>query len=265
MEKILVIITCCVLLAVCLSACGKKSTGANTSTVPGTVESSTSETVESTSNEVSEVASSEATETASNNTADETTATEEVIYQVELTAIGSDKFSVIDTYRKLSGLGLKEAKDLVNTAPFIMLTTNDSDEANQYKTSLEAVGATVTIIDETGDVVLSENTEPATDNTETSEAVSTTGGTYAVDRVFSIKDAGTVFTGTIQEGSIKMGDSAVIILEDGTEIPVTINRIEVFGSFLEEAEAGQNVGIGFAEAIEKDSVLTAKTVLISAE
>lgn len=263
MEKILVIIVGCVLLAVCLSACSKKNTGANTSTVPGTVESSTSETVESTSSEVSRVASSE------------TTATEEVIYQVELTAIGSDKFSVIDTYRKLSGLGLKEAKDLVNTAPFIMLTTNDADEANQYKTSLEAVGATVTIIDETGDVVLSENTEPATestetsevatDNTETSEAVSTTGGTYAVDRVFSIKDAGTVFTGTIQEGSIKMGDSAVIILEDGTEIPVTINRIEVFGSFLEEAEAGQNVGIGFAEAIEKDSVLTAKTVLISAE
>ncbi len=259
MEKILVIIVGCVLLAVCLSACGKKSTGANTSTVPDTIESSTSETVESTSN----------------NTADETTATEEVIYQVELTAIGSDKFSVIDTYRKLSGLGLKEAKDLVNTAPFIMLTTNDADEANQYKTSLEAVGATVTIIDETGDVVLSENTEPATestetsevatDNTETSEAVSTTGGTYAVDRVFSIKDAGTVFTGTIQEGSIKMGDSAVIILEDGTEIPVTINRIEVFGSFLEEAEAGQNVGIGFAEAIEKDTVLTAKSVLISAE
>ncbi len=236
MKKILVSVLCCALLMGGLTACGQKLAEAP--------ESKTTETVES-------------------------TAQEEVLYVVELTSFNDSKVAVIKAYRELTGLGLKEAKDTVDLAPCVILETTDEEMANQYKTALEEAGATVTISNgtasETESTTSSEAPSETTETATTGIETVTTGGSFTVDSIFYITDAGTVLTGTVNQGSIKMGDSVVIILENGTEIPATINRIEVFGEFLEEAETGKNVGLGFEEDIAKETVLTAVSVDVVTE
>lgn len=66
-------------------------------------------------------------------------------YSVELTVIGHDINSVVKTYRDITGLGLKEAKDKVYSAPCVILETTSQGDAESYKTALEACGATVNI------------------------------------------------------------------------------------------------------------------------
>lgn len=348
MKKKLVTMLCCILVINSFAACGNtqpkneasQATG-DTTEVQDTLaditesEPASEETVESTASEtVESQPSSEVNE--ENNTEDK----EPMTYRVELTDIGDNKVLLIKTYRLLTGLELKEAKDTIDSAPCILLETTNGEEANLYKTSLEGCGATVVIHEESIDpsVQTSEETSQAYyvkllsvgDNQEkvievfmditnmellptttliesvpclvyqttdlekanalvsalteagatidenmTDSAISKdneqatpqeiSGAKFAVDSVFSITGAGTVLTGKVEQGSIKLGDSAVIVLEDGTEIPVTINRIEVFGGLLEVAEEGKNVSLGFEEEITKDSVLTAVSVVVAAE
>lgn len=66
-------------------------------------------------------------------------------YCLELTTIGNDAVSVIKTYRDITGLGLKEAKDKVDVAPCVLLETASLRDAENYKTALEASGATIKI------------------------------------------------------------------------------------------------------------------------
>ncbi len=64
-------------------------------------------------------------------------------FDVVLAAFGEKKINVIKEVRALTGLGLKEAKDLVESAPKAIKEAVSKDEAEQVKAKLEAAGATV--------------------------------------------------------------------------------------------------------------------------
>jgi large subunit ribosomal protein L7/L12 len=64
-------------------------------------------------------------------------------YDVILTEVGGQKIQVIKEVRALTGLGLKDAKDLVDGAPKAVKEDADEAEANDIKAKLEAVGASV--------------------------------------------------------------------------------------------------------------------------
>ncbi|HEX9847154.1 MAG TPA: 50S ribosomal protein L7/L12 [Acidimicrobiia bacterium] len=64
-------------------------------------------------------------------------------FDVVLTSAGSAKIQVIKEVRALTSLGLKEAKDLVDSAPAAVLESVDEETANKAKGILEGAGATV--------------------------------------------------------------------------------------------------------------------------
>jgi large subunit ribosomal protein L7/L12 len=66
-------------------------------------------------------------------------------FNVILTAIGEKKINIIKTVREITALGLKEAKDLVESAPKAIKEGVTMDEANELKKKFEAEGATVEI------------------------------------------------------------------------------------------------------------------------
>ena len=68
---------------------------------------------------------------------------EQTEFTVVLTAAGAQKIQVIKVVRELTGLGLKEAKDLVDGAPKEVKVGVSKDEAAQVKSKLEAAGASV--------------------------------------------------------------------------------------------------------------------------
>lgn len=66
-------------------------------------------------------------------------------FDVVLQAVGEKKIQVIKVVRELTGLGLKEAKDLVDSAPSTVKETIGKAEAATMKAKLEEVGATVVV------------------------------------------------------------------------------------------------------------------------
>jgi large subunit ribosomal protein L7/L12 len=70
-------------------------------------------------------------------------AAEKTEFDVILTSIGEKKINVIKEVRAITGLGLKEAKELVESAPTTVKEGASKDEANELKAKLEAVGAGV--------------------------------------------------------------------------------------------------------------------------
>lgn len=66
-------------------------------------------------------------------------------FDVELTEVGAQKVKVIKVVREATGLGLKEAKDLVDGAPKIVKEGADKAAAEELKKQLEEVGAKVTL------------------------------------------------------------------------------------------------------------------------
>ena len=66
-------------------------------------------------------------------------------FDVELTEVGAEKVKVIKVVREITGLGLKEAKDLVDGAPKIVKEAAAKGEAEEIKKKLEEVGAKVTL------------------------------------------------------------------------------------------------------------------------
>ena len=66
-------------------------------------------------------------------------------YDVELTDCGPNKVKVIKVVREATGLGLKEAKDLVDGAPKTVKEQASKEEADDLKAKLEAEGANVTL------------------------------------------------------------------------------------------------------------------------
>ena len=66
-------------------------------------------------------------------------------FDVELTEVGPNKVKVIKVVREAPGLGLKEAKELVDGAPKVIKEAAEKAEAEDIKTKLEAEGAKVTL------------------------------------------------------------------------------------------------------------------------
>ncbi len=72
-------------------------------------------------------------------------AEEQTEFDVVLAAIGPKKIQVIKVVRELTSLGLKEAKDLVDSAPKAVKEAISKDEAEAVKAKLEEVGATIEV------------------------------------------------------------------------------------------------------------------------
>lgn len=70
---------------------------------------------------------------------------EKTEFDVELTDVGPNKVKVIKVVREATGLGLKEAKDVVDGAPKVVKQGVSKEEAEDLKTKLEAEGAKVTL------------------------------------------------------------------------------------------------------------------------
>ena len=70
---------------------------------------------------------------------------EKTEFDVELTSAGSEKIKVIKIVREVTGLGLKEAKDLVDGAPAMLKEGMSKEDAEGVKAKLAEVGATVTL------------------------------------------------------------------------------------------------------------------------
>ena len=75
----------------------------------------------------------------------EAPADEKTEFDLELTESGSNKIAVIKEVRTITGLGLKEAKDLVEGAPKPLKQGVKKEEAEEMKKALEAAGAKVTL------------------------------------------------------------------------------------------------------------------------
>ena len=72
-------------------------------------------------------------------------AEEKTEFDVELTEVGPNKVKVIKVVREATGLGLKEAKEVVDGAPKVVKEGASKEEANDIKAKLEAEGAKVTL------------------------------------------------------------------------------------------------------------------------
>jgi large subunit ribosomal protein L7/L12 len=70
---------------------------------------------------------------------------EKTEFDVILASIGSEKIKVIKEVRAVTGLGLKEAKELVESAPAPLKEATTKEDAAEIKAKIEAVGATVEI------------------------------------------------------------------------------------------------------------------------
>ena len=76
---------------------------------------------------------------------DAVAAEEKTEFDVELTEVGPNKVKVIKVVREATGLGLKEAKDVVDGAPKVIKEQADKATAEDIKAKLEAEGAKVTL------------------------------------------------------------------------------------------------------------------------
>lgn len=72
-------------------------------------------------------------------------AEEKTEFNIELTEVGAEKIKVIKAVREITGLGLKEAKDIVDNTPKILKEGAAKEEAESAKAKLEEVGAKVTL------------------------------------------------------------------------------------------------------------------------
>ena len=72
-------------------------------------------------------------------------AEEKTEFNVELTAAGEAKIAVIKVVKEALGLGLKEAKDLVESAPAMLKTDVKKEQAEEWKKKIETAGGKVTL------------------------------------------------------------------------------------------------------------------------
>ena len=70
---------------------------------------------------------------------------EKTSFDVELTSVGGNKIAVIKVVREITGLGLKEAKDIVDGAPKIVKPSVDKAVAAELKKKIEDAGGQVTL------------------------------------------------------------------------------------------------------------------------
>ena len=70
---------------------------------------------------------------------------EQTEFDVELTDVGAKKLNVIKIVREITGVGLKEAKEVVESAPKVLKEAATKEEAEELKKKLEEAGAKVTL------------------------------------------------------------------------------------------------------------------------
>ena len=70
---------------------------------------------------------------------------EQTSFNVELTGAGDNKINVIKAVRELTSLGLKEAKDIVDSAPKMLKENVSKEEAEEIKTKIETAGGSVVV------------------------------------------------------------------------------------------------------------------------
>ena len=70
---------------------------------------------------------------------------EKTEFDIELTGVGEKKINVIKVVRTITSLGLKEAKEMADSAPSMVKEAVSKDEAEEIKKQLEEAGATVTL------------------------------------------------------------------------------------------------------------------------
>ena len=70
---------------------------------------------------------------------------EKTEFDVELTEVGSDRMGVLKALRTLTGAGLKEVKEMLDSAPSVIKPAATKEEAEHMKEELEKVGAKVTL------------------------------------------------------------------------------------------------------------------------
>ena len=73
----------------------------------------------------------------------EASAEEKSEFNIELTSVGAQKIAVIKVVKEITGLGLKEAKDIVDGAPNVLKEGVKKEEAEEIKKKLEEAGAGV--------------------------------------------------------------------------------------------------------------------------
>lgn len=71
---------------------------------------------------------------------------EQTEFDVKITDIGAKKINVIKAVREVTPLGLKEAKDLVESAPVVVLEQTSKESADEAKEKLEAAGAVIELV-----------------------------------------------------------------------------------------------------------------------
>ncbi len=71
---------------------------------------------------------------------------EQTEFDVKITDIGAKKINVIKAVREVTPLGLKEAKDLVESAPVLVLEQSSKEAAEEAKEKLEAAGASIELV-----------------------------------------------------------------------------------------------------------------------
>ena len=81
-----------------------------------------------------------------------------------------------------------------------------------------------------------------------------------IDDIFTITGRGTVVTGTVEIGSIKIGDKILVVRLNGEKIPSTVTGVEMFRKLLTTATVGDNIGL-LLRGIEK-GMLTKGDVII---
>ena len=199
--------------------------------------------------------------------------TEITIYSVYLDDAGPEFVKAIKVVREVLGLGLADAKDLIDSAPAVIFTTENENLAYKLSAELAAVGSATWIdIKEMTEGATDEPTEEATieQGEEVEEEKAEEPAAYEttmempIEDTFFITSKGVVATGRIEKGTVRIGDKAVVILEDGTELSVTISGIESFRVVYEEASEGDNVGV-YLDGVERKDVETATKLIIKAE
>lgn len=89
-------------------------------------------------------------------------------------------------------------------------------------------------------------------------------GTLEISDVFTITSRGTVVTGTVESGVICVGDKAVIVKEDGTELETEVMLIEMFRQTMDEAKEGDSVGIQ-VDGLEKNQISVGDKLVVGGE
>ena len=87
-----------------------------------------------------------------------------------------------------------------------------------------------------------------------------------IENVFMIEGRGTVVTGKIEAGTVRSGDRVDIVGKGSEVVSTTVTQAETFGRILDQAEAGQNVGLllrGIArDEVQRGQVLAAEGTLV---